>query len=569
MRRSTHASLPTFPDPANARAARIGAWLAVAVVMPAVAAVMPSAAPAAPALARTAATVTTTPAADAGVCSLSGWQSPGSTVVERGQIVPIEIRLSADCPPESRGRADIMLLMDRSASMKEDGKFEAAKAAVNQFVENIDFTRHRVGLVPFSDSAYVAQPLIDRPERLVRALAGLEAPSGGTNIAAAIELATREVMVTRRLAAVGVLVVLTDGRQSSEASMVAAAANARERGFVIFSVGLGADAAQDTLRRIATSTDHYYFAPTADDLADIYEQIAALIRSFSVTDVRIFARLSPGVSLGPGGEPASREGLGPLIWWRAFLTPTESAIPFSIRMGQLGRHAITQEAWVEYMDGDGIRRRAEIAPVELEVIEPSVRTLFLPQVLRDHCFPSLRFADVALVIDASASMEGEKLARAVAGARAFIDRLDLAAESHQVAVIRYDREPHLVSPLTGDPAAVSAALDTITAGAGTRIDLGITAAVDELSGPRHRQANQGVIVLLSDGRQVEARPSVSNAAALARAHGLTVFVIAFGTDADLEVLLEIAGNPSRLWLAPDAAALEAIYTEVAGVVVCR
>lgn len=521
------------------------------------------------AAARPLATVTATPVAEAGVCTVSGWQAPGSTVVERGQIVPMELRVSADCPEESRGRADIVLVVDRSASMKDGGKWDAAKAAVTQFVENIDFTRHRVGLVPFSDSAFVAQPLIDRPDRLVRALDGLDPPAGGTNIAAAIEMADRELRITRRLAAVGVLVVLTDGRQSSEASMVAAANNARERGFVLFSVGLGADAAQDTLRLIATSPDHYYFAPTADDLADIYQRIAALIRSFSVTDVRIFARLAPGVSIGPGGERATREGLGPLGWWRAFLTPAESAVPFAVRMGQLGRHPVTSEAWLEYLDGDGVRRRAEIAPVELDVVEPSVRTLFLPLALDAHCFPALRFADVALVIDASASMAGEKLQRAVGGARAFIDRLELAGQGHQVALVRYDGAAELVAPLTSDEAALDRALDAIVVGSGTRIDLGLVRAIEELTGPRHREANQGVIVLLSDGRQVEARTTVSAAAAAARARGLTLFVIAFGTDADVDVLLDVAGSPARLWLAPDAEALEAIYREVAGAVACR
>lgn len=567
MRHPLTALLPKPTYLPARRTARAGLWLAVAFALPLAAALPAGHAP--DAAARTQATPTATAVAEAGLCTLSGWQAPGSTVVERGQIVPIELRLSADCPVEARGRADIFVVVDRSASMKDGGKFDAAKAAVSQFIDNIDFVRHRVGLVPFSDSAYVAQTLIDRPDRLVRALDGMDAPAGGTNIAAAIELADRELQVTRRPAAVGVLVVLTDGKQSSEASMLAAANIAREHGFVIFAVGLGTDASQEALRRIATSADHYYYAPSADDLADIYERIAALIRSFTVTDVRIFAYLAGGVSLGPGGEPASRDGLGPLSWWRAFLTPTESAIPFSVRMGQVGRHPVTQAAWAEYMDGDGVRRRAEIAPIELEVVEPSIHTLFLPLALQDYCFPSLRYADVALVIDASASMAGEKLARAVGGARAFIERLNLGVEGHQVAIVRYDREAQVVAGLTADAAALDSALSGIAAGAGTRIDLGISTAIDELTGPRHRPANQGVIVLLSDGRQVEARPSVSNAAAQARALGLTTFVIAFGTDADVEVLLEVAGRPSRLWLAPDAEALEAIYREVAGVVVCR
>lgn len=517
-----------------------------------------------------AATPTATAVAEQGLCTMEGVQEPADDVVERGQLLEMRLRLSADCPEESRGRADIYLLVDRSASMNEAGKFEAAQLAARQFVENIDFARHRVGVVPFSDSASVDQTLTDDPDRLVRALERIDAPFGGTNIAAAIELADRELTFTGRTEAVSVIVLLTDGRQSSEASMIAAAENAAARGVVLFAIGLGADAASDTLRRIAASPDHYYYAPAAEDLAEVYARIAEMILSFTVTDVRVFDQLARGVQRVPGpfGEPR-REGLGPLTWWRPFLTPEETRLVHGVRLGRIGPFQPSDAVWVEYTDGDGVRRRSDITPAQVQVIAPSVYTLFLPTALRDHCYPAERYADVVLAIDASASMQGEKIESALAGARAFLDILGPQPGGSQAAIVRYDREASLVWPLTDDRAALDAALAGIRTGAGTRLDRGLATAIEELEGPRRRSGHRPVIVLLSDGRQVEARLSVGEMAEYARLVGITSFAVGLGTDVDREVLNEVAGSPARVFVAPDAADLESIYRQVAGEVRCR
>lgn len=512
---------------------------------------------------------TPTAVAETGICTVHGRQT--TAVVEAEQAWPFELTLSlsADCPVEANGRADIYMLLDVSASMAESGKAEAAVGAVREFIDNTDFERHRIGLVPFNNRPYVALPLSDDPARVERALDLLPVPRGTTDIAAAMEMARNELKLGKRLEAVAVMVLLTDG-QSSESGMLAAADNARRDGVVIFTVGLGPDAATGPLQRTATSPDHYYHAPTAEELDAIYARIAAMLRSFSVTDVRVFERPSDRVALVLEAGATEPELNGALrVWWRPFLTPDPLEIDYTVRVDRSGRLAPSAAIWVEFTDGDLVRRRMEIPPLELEVRPPVIHQIHLPLALRGHCFISPVRADVALVLDASASMAGDKLLDAVNAARVFVDGLDVGRSGHRLSIVTYAAEGRVLIPLGEDPAALHAALDGITTGAGTRLDRGILTAVEVVTGEGHDPDHRPVIVMLTDGRQVEAVETVADAADWARLHDIDIYAIGLGDDVDPAVLRVVAGSDDRVWFAPDGAALREIYAHVAGVVDCR
>ncbi len=75
------------------------------------------------------------------------------------------------------------------------------------------------------------------------------------------------------------LILLTDGKANpgptSEA--VARAAAAKKAGIVIFTIGLGRELDDAALEAIAGQPSYFCRAPTADDLHDIYRQIAVTI----------------------------------------------------------------------------------------------------------------------------------------------------------------------------------------------------------------------------------------------------------------------------------------------------
>jgi Mg-chelatase subunit ChlD len=192
----------------------------------------------------------------------------------------------------------------------------------------------------------------------------------------------------------------------------------------------------------------------------------------------------------------------------------------------------------------------------------------LPLALRGHCLPgSVPGADIALVLDSSSSMAGDKLAAAVGAARTFVDLVGLPRD--RVAVVTFDREARLGAGLTASRAALQAALAQVTTAEGTRIDRGLGAGLDELAGPRGRREARKVLVLLTDGRPDAGTDAAAiAAAAAAHARGVTLFTIGLGPDVDEELLVTLAGDRSRYERAPTAAQLAGIYRRIAAVLPC-
>lgn len=505
-----------------------------------------------------------------GLCTVSGEQTAGATQIEIHRSLSLRLTLRASCPIDARGRADILLLFDNSTSMRDGGKIEAAKAAVLQFVNGVDFARHRVGLVPFADSAFVGQPLTFNRDYLVRALAATKDPSGSTNIAAALTLADNELQAAGRREAVPIIVLLTDGQSSAE-PMRAAAKRAKDRGVTIFAIGLGDDAAQNELRTVASSTGHYYFAPGPAALGEIYTRIANMIREVMVTDVVVQDSLGRDVSYITGSgqprEPAALSSGRHPAWGVPFLTADDSFITYEVLIDRAGRVQPSETLWVDFADGDGSRRRVPIEPVAVDVIVPETHWIHLPILWKNQCIPSARYSDVALVLDNSSSMAGDKLAQAVAAAKRFVGLLDLRVD--RAAVITFDAEGRLLQPLTGDRAALDRALSTLTTGAGTRLDRGLVLAHETLLNLTPPVGNRPVIVLLSDGRQSEAPARVYEAARNARAAGITIYTIGLGDDLDRGMLLAVSGSPARSFFTTRTEDLADIYAQIAGVVGCR
>lgn len=205
-------------------------------------------------------------------------------------------------------------------------------------------------------------------------------------------------------------------------------------------------------------------------------------------------------------------------------------------------------------------------PTATATSTPLPRPAYLPLMLRERFIPKRRHADVVLVIDASSSMTGAKLAAAKAAAGAFVAAMRLPED--QVAVVSFNRAATLDVGLTGDSGAVTAAIDGIRSRPGTRIDGGIDMALTELAGPGHRPANAAVMVVVSDGQQSELPASAAVSADRARRQGVVVYAIGLGADVAAAFLTELAGASSRYFFAPEPAQLTAAYLDIAAVIPC-
>ena len=127
--------------------------------------------------------------------------------------------------------------------------------------------------------------------------------------------------------------------------------------------------------------------------------------------------------------------------------------------------------------------------------------IYLPLTLREHCNPAYERSDIALVIDTSSSMTGQKIEDARAAALSFVRLIDLEPGRSQVAVVRFDRESEVVRELTNARALIEAAIRNLQVRSGTHIDKGLRAALGELQSPRRHERNAQVLVLLTDGVQ--------------------------------------------------------------------
>lgn len=100
-----------------------------------------------------------------------------------------------------------------------------------------------------------------------------------------------------------------------------------------------------------------------------------------------------------------------------------------------------------------------------------------------------------LLVDASESMAGERLRAALAGARAFVDRM---APLDQAALVLFSDGVRHASPFTSVPEVLSAGLGVVEAGGSTSLNDHLYLGLRLLS----RRQGRRVLVVLSDGSDV-------------------------------------------------------------------
>jgi hypothetical protein len=239
-----------------------------------------------------------------------------------------------------------------------------------------------------------------------------------------------------------------------------------------------------------------------------------------------------------------------------------------------------------------------VPPTATAVPTPVPMPLFLPVALRFTCRPDERHGDIALVIDASSSMDRltpdgpTKKEAVLEAARTFVSRLSFVPNElgrhDQLAIVGFHDEAWLEQALTSDPADAENALARLyrRQGSGTRLDLAFDAGLAALDPGLRRPGNKPVIILLTDGvpNRVPPHPGTGRAEdtvieAARRAHeaGVTVYTIGFGHDDERAdpadrvnawLLEQCASDPSKAYIDPRADRLREIYAEIAEVFGC-
>lgn len=209
-----------------------------------------------------------------------------------GETVTVSIRLigTGDFIPTP---VDVVLILDKSGSMRGEKLRDAKEAAKGflSFTNEID----RTGLVTFSNS-----PTIDfdlhlmnstNKELLRSEIDGFRA-SGSTNIYDSIVTANEILTNSQRANAPLVEVLLTDSQHNfpkflKDNDFETLANQTKDKGIIIYTIGLGSDVNTKRLQMIANITNgRYFFAPTSDELKGIFEDIAGLL-NFAGTNIEV------------------------------------------------------------------------------------------------------------------------------------------------------------------------------------------------------------------------------------------------------------------------------------------
>lgn len=171
---------------------------------------------------------------------------------------------------------DVILLLDKSASIAEAGALDDLKAMAKGFATELDFTVDRLGIVVFNDRAELLFPLSSDRTAIEAAIDGITS-EGGTKITDGLEVGLRELFgKQRREGAQPVLILVTDGRARTLADAqgaLEAAQRAKDAGVIISSVGIGENIDAELLKQIASVEALFWHAYTGIELKMITKEL--------------------------------------------------------------------------------------------------------------------------------------------------------------------------------------------------------------------------------------------------------------------------------------------------------
>ena len=176
----------------------------------------------------------------------------------------------------------LAIVIDRSGSMAGE-KIALAKESVLRFISLME-SDDRASLFAFSDQVSALEPLTSSQDVLRESVLSIQ-PGGNTALYDAVARGVESVQTVSGRKAV---VVLTDGIANRGAFDIDNAITSAVKGYVsVYVIGLGKDVRTSRLERIAGETGgSYFFTPTADGLAEVYDTISNRIRNEYVITYR-------------------------------------------------------------------------------------------------------------------------------------------------------------------------------------------------------------------------------------------------------------------------------------------
>ena len=197
--------------------------------------------------------------------------------------------------------SNVMLLLDRSGSMASLGSnppepLTTAKAAANSFVMQLS-PKDKIGVVSFATKAKdpIDLNLTSDLNFATEAVGGISIEEGSiqyTNIFEALHSGWQELVSARAEEnSSNIIILLTDGIANNpknptgrteeedikyaESVAMKEATDAKAGGVIIYTIGLGNEINEPFLKTLVSEKDNYFFAPSAQNLKTIYDNISS------------------------------------------------------------------------------------------------------------------------------------------------------------------------------------------------------------------------------------------------------------------------------------------------------
>ncbi|MBP1909297.1 VWA domain-containing protein [Methanolobus bombayensis] len=175
---------------------------------------------------------------------------------------------------------DVIFAIDSSGSMGSNDPAEDRLTAAKEFVDKMDSTKDTAGVVSWDSNIDFFESLSDDFSHIKDRIDDVDS-SGGTNLdvglTKSIELLDSN---PRSGASAEVIIFLSDGQGTYYHST---AQDAADKGYTIYSIGLGGSAPDADLVDMANTTGgKFYSSPTAENLDDIYQDIYSEIAASTI-----------------------------------------------------------------------------------------------------------------------------------------------------------------------------------------------------------------------------------------------------------------------------------------------
>jgi Ca-activated chloride channel family protein len=182
-----------------------------------------------------------------------------------------------------RKPANVLLVLDTSASMAQENRLERAKGGLSAFLSQVS-PNDRVGLMTFSDEIGQLVPIkrIDGNGPELRSRVRQLFPNGGTALFDASLKAASIVEGLHDREHINAVVILTDGEDTDSASSLDDVKQALDRGdsqtrVRVFTIayGEGASGSEQALKDIATASGGQEYTGNTDDIETVYKSISS------------------------------------------------------------------------------------------------------------------------------------------------------------------------------------------------------------------------------------------------------------------------------------------------------